>query len=154
MVLDLIQEEVFHIQVEEMVKMLLSKHANNRTRSSLVLGKDFMRRIDNTTIYAEKMYSLNFTVKNKKFGLSLHYNGDNSYLFANSKEVIKFKAKDYEITPYPSCLGGLSKDYALGYMRATGLTGHIFDFSVDYWAIASDKIQGIHKHLMKKNNIE
>ena len=40
------------------------------------------------------MYSPNFTVSNKNFCLSLHYNGDNSYLFVNSKEVINFKTKD------------------------------------------------------------
>ena len=39
------------------------------------------------------MYLTNFTVDNKTFCLSLHYNGDNSYLFVNGKEVIKFKAK-------------------------------------------------------------
>ena len=38
-------------------------------------------------------------------------------------------------------------------MRATGLTGYVYDFSVDYWAIANDKILDIHKYLMKKNNI-
>ena len=39
------------------------------------------------------MYSPNFTVTNKTFCLSLHYNRDDSYLFVNGKEVIKFKAK-------------------------------------------------------------
>ena len=34
-----------------------------------------MQGIDNATIYAEKMYSTNFTAANKKFCLSLHYNG-------------------------------------------------------------------------------
>ena len=57
------------------------------------------------------MYSTNFTVDNKIFGLSLHYNGDNSYLFVNGKEVTKFKAKNYELIKYPMCLGDLSKDY-------------------------------------------
>ena len=51
------------------------------------------------------MYSTNFTLANKKFSLSLHYNGDNSYLFVNGKEIINFKAKDSEIVPYPLCLG-------------------------------------------------
>ena len=44
-----------------------SSHANNKTRSTLVLGKDFIQGIDGTTIYAEKMYSTNFTVDNKEF---------------------------------------------------------------------------------------
>ena len=35
-----------------------STHANNKTRSILVLGKDFIQGIDCTTIYAEKMYQL------------------------------------------------------------------------------------------------
>ena len=51
------------------------------------------------------MHSPNFTVNNKTFCLSLHYNGDNSYLFVNGKEVINFKAKDSEIVSYPLCLG-------------------------------------------------
>ena len=65
--------------------MSSSAHANNKTKSNLVLGKDFIQGIDNATIYAEKMYSTSFTVANKRFCLSLHYNGDNSYLFVNSK---------------------------------------------------------------------
>ena len=47
------------------------------------------------------MYSTNFTVTNRKFSLSLHYNGDSSYLFVNGKEIFNFKAKDSEIVPYP-----------------------------------------------------
>ena len=46
--------------------MSSSAHANNKTRSILVLGKDFIQRIDGTTIYAEKMYLTNFTGANKK----------------------------------------------------------------------------------------
>ena len=41
----------------------------------------------------EKMYAVNFTDHRKKCCLSLHYNGANCYLFANSTEIIKFKAK-------------------------------------------------------------
>ena len=43
------------------------------------------------------MYSTNFTVTNKKLCLSLHYNGDSSYLFVNGKEIINFKAKDLKL---------------------------------------------------------
>ena len=99
------------------------------------------------------MYSTNFTVAHKKVCLSLHYNGDNSYLFVNGKEIINFKAKDSEIVPYPLYLGGLSKDVSPANTHKTGLSGYIYDFSVDYWAIANDKILDIHKYLMKKNNI-
>ena len=43
-----------------------SAHANNRVNNVLVLSKDFIQGINCTTIYAEKMYSANFTVTNKK----------------------------------------------------------------------------------------
>ena len=78
-----------------------STHGNKKRRSILVFSKDFIQGIDNTTIYAEKTYSTNFTVDNKTFCLSLHYNGDNSYLFVNGKEIINFKGNDSEIVPYP-----------------------------------------------------
>ena len=58
--------------------MITSKHDIKKMRSVLVLGKGFVQRLDNTTIYAEKMCSINFTENNKKFCLSLYYNGDNS----------------------------------------------------------------------------
>ena len=74
-----------------------------------MLGKDFIEGVNGTTIYAEKIYSTNFTVTNKKFCLSLHYNGNNGYLFVNSKQIAKFKAADSEIVPYPLCLGNTQK---------------------------------------------
>ena len=132
--------------------MSSSAHANNKTRSISVLGKDFIQGTDGTTIYPEKMYSTNVTVANKKFSLSLHYNGDSSYLFVNGKKIINFKAKDSEIVPYPLCLGGLFKDFSPANTHKTGLSGYIHDFSVNYWAIPNDKILDIHKYLMKKDN--
>ena len=87
--------------------MLITKNNN-----ILVLGKDFVQGISGTAIYAEKIYSINFTEDNKRFLLSLHYKGDNSYLFVNGTEIHKFKAKDSEIVPYPLCLGNISKDFS------------------------------------------
>ena len=52
----------------------------------LVLGKGPTQGLEDT-LTAEKMYSINFTEKNKKLCLSLHYNGTNSYLFVNGKEI-------------------------------------------------------------------
>ena len=69
-----------------------SKHANNKTKNVLVLCQDFIQKIVDIAIYAEKMYSPNFTVSNKTFCLSLHYNGDNTYLFVNGKQVVNFKS--------------------------------------------------------------
>ena len=38
-------------------------------------------------------------------------------------------------------------------MRKTGLSGYVYDFSVDYDAISVDDILDIHKYLMKKDNM-
>ena len=101
------------------------------------------------------MYSTNFTITKKKFCLSLHYNGANSYLFVNGTEIIKFKAKDSEIRSYSYslCLGNISKDWSEDNMKKTGLKGYVYDFSADYNAIATFDIVDIHKYLMKKNGI-
>ena len=42
------------------------------------------------------MYSVNFSESSKKFCLSLHYNGTNSYLSVNGTEIHTFKAKGFE----------------------------------------------------------
>ena len=99
------------------------------------------------------MYSIIFTKENTKFCLSLHYNGTNSYLFVNGTEIVKFKAKDSEITAYPLCLGSISKEWSVDNMKETGLKDYVYDFSVDYNAIAVSDILDIHKYLMKKNEI-
>ena len=94
------------------------------------------------------MYSVNFTENNKKFCFSLHYNGANSYLFVNGAEIYKFKAKDSETAATPLCLGNISKDFSVDNMKKIGLNGYVYDFSVNYDAIAVDDILDIHKYLM------
>ena len=80
----------------------------------------------------------------------MHYNGANSYLFVNGKEIHKFKAKDTEIVATPSCLGNTSKDWTVDNMKKTGLNGYVYDFSADYDGIAVGDISDIHKYLMNK----
>ena len=63
------------------------------------------------------MYSISFTVTEKKFCLSLHYNGANSYLFVNGTEIYKFKAKDSEIVASPLCLGNISKNWLIDNLK-------------------------------------
>ena len=96
-------------------------HANNKTENVLVLGKDFVQGLDNTKIYAEKMYLINFTENNKKFCFSLHYNGANSYFFVNGTEIYKFKAKEYEIVTTSLYLGNIPKDFSVHNMKKTGV---------------------------------
>ena len=55
-----------------------SVHATNKTQNH-----GLTQKVNNTTIYAEKMHPPNFSAENKIFCLSLHYNDNNSYLFVN-----------------------------------------------------------------------
>ena len=72
-------------------------HSNNKTNNIYIMGDGFVQGIADTTLYAEKIYSQNFTQPSKKFVLSLHYNRDDSYLFVNDRQELKFKAKDDQI---------------------------------------------------------
>ena len=65
---------------------------------------------------AEKINSINFVVTKKKYCLSLHYNGTNSYLLVNGTEIFKFKANS-EIVASPLCLGNISKDWSIDKMK-------------------------------------
>ena len=89
--------------------MSSSTHIDNRKKDISVLGKGLTQVLEHT-ITAEKIYSVNFTVTKKKFCLSLHYNGANSYSFVNGTVIYKFKAKDSKIVATSLCLGNVSKD--------------------------------------------
>ena len=67
-------------------------HSTNKANNIYVLGKNFVQGINDTTLYAEKIYKTNFTEPNKKFVLSLHYNFSNFYLFVNGTQELKFKS--------------------------------------------------------------
>ena len=84
----------------------------------------------------------------------MHYNGANSYLVVNGTEIIKFKAKDSEIVANPLCLGNISEVFSVTNIIKTELYGYVYNFSVDYDAIADDKMLDILKYLMEKNNMK
>ena len=74
----------------------------------------------------------------------MYYNRANNYLFVNGAEVIEFKAKDSIINAYPLCLRNISKDWSVDNTTKTGLKNYVYDFSVDYNAIAVSRILDIH----------
>ena len=77
-------------------------------------------------------------------------------MFVNGTEIPKFKAKDSEIVSQnllALCLGNIPKDWSADNIKKTTLNGYVYDFSVDYDAIAGDDILDIHNYLMKKNDI-
>ena len=151
MVLDLMQEKLFLFVDGSFAQNVIisgadmssSVHANNKTKDILILDEDLAQGLDDTTLTAEKKYSINFTKSNTKFCLRLHYNGANSYLFVNGTEIHKFKAKDYKIEDYgviktSLCLRNTTKDFSAGNMKKIGLYGSVYGFSVDYKVIAVD----------------
>ena len=83
--------------------MSSSIQIDSKKKDILVLGRGPIQGLE-STLTAEKMHSINFTVTKKKFCLSFRYNGANSYLFVNATEISKFKAKDSEIVASPLCL--------------------------------------------------
>ena len=85
---------------------------DNREKKFWILDKGPTQGLEHS-MSAEKIYSINFTEHNKKFCLNLHYNGANSYLFVNGKEIIKFKAKYSEIVLTLLCLENISKDWTV-----------------------------------------
>ena len=129
-----------------------SIHIDNKKKDILLLGRGPRQGLE-STLTAEKMYSISFTVTRKKFCLSLHYNGANNDLFVNGTEIYKFKAKDSEIVASPLCLGNISKDWSTDNMKKMGLTGYVYDFSADYNTVTVDDIKDIHNYLMRKNNM-
>ena len=133
--------------------MSSSVHVDNKGKDILILGKGPTQGLGEHSLTAEKMYSVNFTDHRKKYCLSLHYNGVNSYLFANGTEIIKFKAKYSNIIATPLYLGNISNDWSVDNLKDTGLNGYVYDFSVDYDSTDVNDIKDIHNYLMKKNNI-
>ena len=102
------------------VDMSSSAHVDNKKKDILIRGKGPMQGLEHT-LTAEEMYSINFTVSKKKFCLSLHYNGPNSYLFVNGAKIYKFKVKDSEITAASLCLGNISKNWSVDNVKKLDL---------------------------------
>ena len=71
--------------------MSSSTKIDNKKKDILILDKGPTQGLEHT-LSAEKMYSINFTENNKKFCLSLHCNGANSYWLMVQK-FISYKQK-------------------------------------------------------------
>ena len=115
------------------VDMSFSTHKTNKANNIYVMGELFVQGINDTTLYAEKKFYRNFTDPGKKNLLSLHYNGDNSYLFVNGRQELKFKAKSEHLVKEKLCMGTLIVDY-----KSIAGVAPIYD---------------MHRYLMIKHNI-
>ena len=80
-----------------------SIHRTNRANHIYVMGDGLTQGIHDTTLYVEKKYYRNFTQPNVKFVLSLHYNGNDSYLIVNGRQELKFKCKTDQLVKKKLC---------------------------------------------------
>ena len=134
--------------------MSFSVHATNRANNIYVMGTGLTQGIHDTTLYAEKNFYRNFTDLGKKFMLSLHYNGNDSYLFVNGRQELKFKCKTDQLVQEKLCIGNLSDQWTTSESEKTGVYGKIYDFVVDYEQIVGVKaIYDMHRYFMTKHNI-
>ena len=87
--------------------------------------------------------------------MSLHYSADNSYLFANGKEVVRFKAISKNSNfPTQFSLVRVSNGFSAAKSREVSLNENVYDFSVDYNSSDKWNISNIYKYFMIKNNIK
>ena len=101
--------------------MSSSVHIDNKGTDILIFGEGPTQGFDDTILTAEAKYPINFIRSGKRFVLSLHYNGRNSFLFVNATKIYQFKAKTSEIKDYTLCLGNISKDFTINNMKKTAL---------------------------------
>ena len=88
------------------------------------------------------------------FDISLHYNGDDSYLFVNGRQELKFKCKTDQLVKEKLCIGNLSDQWTARESEKTRLYGNIYEFAVDYEQILDVKpIYDMHRYLMTNHNI-
>ena len=135
-------ERVSGVLTMTMIEMFYnssSSHADDIKNNFLILGERDTFGINGSFGAPEKKFSINFSDANTKFCLSLHYNGDNSYLFVNGKEIFKFKA-DYKNVNFAT-------QFFLG-----------MEMCMIFQSIAISLIKlilsNIRKYLMTKNNIK
>ena len=126
----------------------------NQKKDILILGDGPIQGLHDTTLTAEAKYPINFTQSRKKFLLSLHFNGSNSFLFVNATKTYQFKAKDSEIKKYFLCLENILGDFSANNMKKARLNGCVYNFSVGYRAFDTINVIDIHKYLMKRHNMK
>ena len=91
--------------------MSFSVHATETANHTYIMGTEFVQGINVTTIYAEENFNRNFTDPGKTFVLSLHYNGNNSYLLVNGSQELKFKCKTDQLVKEKLSIGNLSDQW-------------------------------------------
>ena len=80
------------------------EHIDNKNKDIAILVGG-PQGLHDTTLTAKTKYPINFPQWGKRFILTLHYNGSNSFLFVNATKIFHFK--DSEIKDYTLSLGNV-----------------------------------------------
>ena len=99
------------------VDMSSSVQIDNKARDILIFSIGPTQGLGDATLTAEAQYSINFSISNRKFCLSLHYNGSNSFLFVSATKIYQFTAKNSETIKHSLCLGNISGDFSANSMK-------------------------------------
>ena len=62
-------------------------HIDNKIKDILIFGKGVTQGLDDTSLFEEAEYAINFTKHENTFWLTLHYNESNGYLFVNGVKI-------------------------------------------------------------------
>ena len=76
------------------IYMSSSMHIDNKGKYILILGKGQTQGLDGTWFTTEALHPINFTQSRKRFALSPHYKGSNSFLFVYATKIIISKQKN------------------------------------------------------------
>ena len=100
-------------------------NSNKKASNVLILGKGLIQEINKQRVYTDHTFPSNFTVTDKKFCPSLHYDRLIGRLFVNAKKQVVFEAKISEITSYKMCLGSIPTDFNAINAQKTSLHGNM-----------------------------
>ena len=64
----------------------------------------------------------------------------NGYIFVNGVEIYKINTKNSGINAAALCLSNISKYFPADIIKKSGLSGFVFDFSIDFDNIDVDDI--------------
>ena len=92
-------------------------HIDKKGKDILFLGEGLTQGLDDTTLKAEAKYHIKFAQSGKRFVLSLHYNGRNSFLFVNATKVYQLKGTKSEIEDYALFVSNVSKYFTINKME-------------------------------------
>ena len=70
--------------------MSSSVHVDNKGKDILILGQGSTQGLDDTTLIAEAKYPINFTQSDRRYVLSLNYNGSHSFLIVDAIKIYQF----------------------------------------------------------------